>query len=351
MAEVELVDMAQNKSLGHNQTLSHQLMDALKTTLDKQQQAIILLNRRGFNTFIQCQTCQSVYECPHCAVSMTYHASRGHIQCHYCGFEAEKPQFCRVCAARDLAFMGTGTQKLEVELTQAIEGARIARIDGDVMQSKNNYRDILESFRNREIDILLGTQMIAKGLDIANVTLVGVVGADMILNLPDYRAYERGFQLLTQVAGRSGRGELQGKVLVQSWQPQHPVFEHVITQNFMNFYHDEIKRRQEFELPPFGQLFRIIVSSEDEFNAKHFLDALALNWKVAVAEQPFAEAVKLWGPAPCLIGRIQGRYRFHLLIKNLADETAHQFVAQFFRNIQPPENIQCILDVDALSLF
>lgn len=351
LAEVTLVDMAKNKQQGHTQTLSYQLMEKLKTILDKKQQAIILLNRRGFNTFIQCQTCQTVYECPHCAVSMTYHSSRGHIQCHYCGFEAEKPQFCRQCAARDLAFMGTGTQRLEQELEVALPHARVARIDGDVMSSKNQYRDILDGFREQQIDILLGTQMIAKGLDIANVTLVGVVGADMILNMPDYRAYERGFQLLTQVAGRAGRGELEGEVYIQSWQVDHPVFEHVLKQNFMGFYHDEIIRRQTYELPPFGQLFRIIVSSPDEFKAKHFLEALALNWQVAVAEQPFADAVKLWGPAPCLIARIQGRYRYHLLIKNLADESVHQFIAQFYRNIQPPTDIQCILDVDALSLF
>jgi primosomal protein N' (replication factor Y) (superfamily II helicase) len=351
MAQVDIIDLAKEREFGLRQNLSPKLIDKLKETLDKKQQAILLLNRRGFHTYIQCESCKSVYECPNCAVSLTWHQTRGVVRCHYCGHDGEKPRFCIQCGSTHLSFTGMGTQRLEAELELALPEARVLRLDGDVMQAKSKYREILDAFRKHEADILVGTQMIAKGLDIANVTMVGVVGADMMLNMPDYRAGERAFQILTQVAGRAGRGELLGEVLIQTWQADNPLFTHILAQDYAGFYADEIARRAEWQFPPYSQLFRIIVSSENDSQAKHFIEALTFNWKSALSGQRYAEQVETLGPAPCLIPRVQNRWRYHLLIRNQAGEVVHRLLGHFFRNIKPPDGLTCILDVDAQSLF
>ncbi len=351
LAEVKIVDMHKSREQGHAGSISQELLMALGDTIAAGQQAIILLNRRGFFTLILCNACDEVLQCPHCDVALTYHRFREKVRCHYCGYESHKPQFCPHCASYDLTFTGLGTQRLEEEVGELLPDARILRLDSDMMQKKFAHRDVFEAFHAHEADILIGTQMVAKGLDIPNVTLVGVVGADTAFSLPDYKSAERGFQLLTQVAGRSGRGDKPGKVIIQSLQPYHPVTQRAKDQDYEGFYEDELVRRQEFDFPPYSQLFRMIASSTDEFRARHFMKAIAINLKQVLEEATLDEVVTIMGPAPCVIPRIQGRYRYHLMIKNRYGEVAHQIVTRFFQQIQAPDEINFLLDVDAQSFL
>ncbi len=351
LAKVTIVDMHEERSLGLSSPLSTELRLALDGTLRAQEQAIILLNRRGFYTVIICDECDEVFQCPHCAVALTYHRFRDQVRCHYCGHESHKPQFCPHCASTHLSFTGTGTQRLEEEITTSFPDARILRLDSDVLKKKFAHREILEAFGNHEADILIGTQMVAKGLDIPNVTLVGVVSADTTFSLPDYKATERGFQLLTQVAGRSGRGDKPGRVIIQSLQPNHPVILRAKEQDYNGFYEDELLRRQEFDFPPYSQLFRIIVSCPDEFRARNFLKAVTIGLQQVLTESTLGETVTILGPAPCVIPRIQGRYRYHLMIKNKYGELAHQLITRYYLQVEPPEDVNFLLDVDAQSFL
>lgn len=351
LANVTVADMHQERERGRTGAFSTELQQALEATLQAQEQAIILLNRRGFYTLILCNECDEVLQCPHCDVALTYHRFRETVRCHYCGYEENKPQYCPHCASYDLIFTGTGTQRLEEEISALIPSARILRLDSDVMQKKFAHRDILEAFNAHEADILIGTQMVAKGLDIPNVTLVGVINADTAFSLPDYKSSERGFQLLTQVAGRSGRGDKAGRVIIQSLQPNHPVIYRAKAQDYEGFYQDELTRRQEFNFPPYSQLFRIIVSCTDEFRAKNFLKAITINLQQILAEATLESVVDLLGPAPCVISRIQGRYRYQVMIKNRYGDLAHQIITRFYSQVQPPEDINFILDVDAQSFL
>lgn len=351
LADVKVVDMRQVKLEGYSGVLSPDLKMAIQETLSAREQVIILLNRRGFYTLITCNECDHVFQCPHCSVALTYHRFREQVRCHYCGFENHKPQFCPHCASADLSFMGLGTQRLEEEVADAFPDARVLRLDSDVMQKKFAHRDIFEAFAAHEADILIGTQMVAKGLDIPNVTLVGVVGADSAFAMPDYKASERGFQLLTQVAGRSGRGDKPGRVVVQSLQPSHPVIQRAKAQDYEGFYEDELLNRQELNFPPYSQLFRMIVSCPDEFRARNFIKGVAINLQQILTEATLDEAVTLLGPAPCVITRIQGRYRYHIMVKNQYGPVAHELITRFYTQVEAPEDIHFLLDVDAQSFL
>lgn len=352
MAAVDVVDMRQAKSASNaGSMVSATLEQALAHTIEKGEQAILLLNRRGFYTLIICNNCQYVFECPHCSVAVTYHRFKNNVRCHYCGYEAQKPQFCTQCASFDLTFTGLGTQRLEESIKESLPEARLLRLDSDVMTKKFAHRDIFEAFGAHEADILMGTQMVAKGLDVPNVTLVGVIGADTAFSLPDYKASERGFQLLTQVAGRSGRGEKPGRVLIQSLQPSHPVLLRAQDQDYLGFYEDEIARRQEFDFPPYSQLFRLIISCPDELRARHFAEAVTMNLRQILQEATLDPVVQILGPAPCVIARIQGRFRFHVMIKNKYGQVAHEIITQFYRQVQPPPEVNFLIDVDAQSFL
>jgi primosomal protein N' (replication factor Y) len=351
MARVELVDMKQERSHGNGGTLSRRLKEELTANVESQEQSIILINRRGFYTLITCVECDYTFMCPHCTVALTVHRSRRQVRCHYCGYEADTPQFCPSCASGELSQTGVGTQRVEDELYALLPEARVLRLDSDVMQRKDAYREVFEAFSAGEADILVGTQMVAKGLDVPNVTLVGVISADASFYLPDYKSSERGFQLLTQVAGRAGRGEKAGRVVVQSVDPNHAVIQYAKAQDYEGFYQYEIAARRELAFPPFSQLFRFIVSDEDEFRAQHFIKAMGLNLLALLEKHGIQDAVELLGPAPCVISRIQGRFRFHALLKNQAGPAAHRLINGFFRDVTPPEGIHFLLDVEPQSLL
>lgn len=361
LAEVRIVDMKQERAQGNQNQLSRELADELKLNLEAGEQSIILLNRRGFYTTIQCTVCDHVFQCPNCDVAVTFHRTRNQVCCHYCGYESQRPAYCPVCTSMELSHSGVGTQRIEDEVVRKFPDARVLRLDSDVLQRKNAYVEIFETFAAGEADILIGTQIVAKGLDVANVTLVGVVSADSAFCLPDYKSSERGFQLLTQVAGRAGRGQKPGRVIIQSVQTQHMVLTHSRAQDYPSFYSEEIVEREMCGFPPYSQIFRFIVSCENEKKAQQFIQAVALHLRDAMAEAGIAQSVDiqektmtLMGPAPCVLPRIQNKYRFHLLVKNFVGSKGHRLITDFYRRATEnrlPEDLNFILDIDAQSLL
>jgi primosomal protein N' (replication factor Y) (superfamily II helicase) len=355
MADVQVVQTQSKASKGQTPNLSAQLEAALKNRIERQEQTVLLLNRRGFYTLVTCQECEHTVDCPHCSVSMTHHKKTNTVRCHYCGFETPRPQFCKHCASTRLTFTGVGTQRLEEELHQALPEATLLRIDSDSLSKKMAHHHIFDAFERHEADILIGTQMVAKGLNVPNVTLVGVIQADSAFSLPDYKATERGFQLLTQVAGRAGRGEKPGQVIIQSAFPNHRVIQRAKAQDYEGFYADELPEREQYNFPPFSQLFRLIASGENEEQVLGFMEAVALSLRntLSIFNTPTQQTVELQGPAPCVIERIQGRYRYHIMVKNAYENRAdvHQAIRAFFLETNPPETINFLLDVDAQSFL
>lgn len=358
LAKVHIVDMKQERSQGNQNQLSRALSDALKANLEAGEQSIILLNRRGFFTTIQCTVCDYVFQCPNCDVAVTFHRTKNQVCCHYCGYESQRPVYCPTCASMELSHSGVGTQRIEDEVVRKFPEARVLRIDSDVLQRKNAYAEIFEAFAAGQAEILIGTQIVAKGLDVANVTLVGVVSADSAFSLPDYKSAERGFQLLTQVAGRAGRGGKPGRVYIQSVNTQHMVLHHAQRQDYDNFYEEEIRQREALGFPPYSQIFRFIVSDENEKRAQQFTEAAALHLRQLIREgadeNPDLARMSLMGPAPCVMPRIQSRYRFHLLVKNFAGEAGHRLITHFYQRAMEsgvPKELNFILDIDAQSLL
>lgn len=350
MAGVRVVDMKREAVQGNRGYLSRDLIESLKENMEWGEQSIVLINRRGFYTVIRCGECDHVFECPNCDMALTYHKQADLVRCHYCNYETQKPEFCPRCASYSLVSSGVGTQRVEEEIRQKVPGISVLRIDSDVLQKRHAYREVFEQFARGEADVLLGTQMVAKGLDIQNVTLACVVAADSTFSLPDFKSAERGFQLLTQVAGRSGRGEKPGRVLLQAVMPDHPVIQHAGRQDYESFYEEEIQSREQLEFPPFSQLFRFIVSSETE-NGFQFAVAAAEHLRITLAKEGIGDATDLIGPASCVIARLQGRYRYHFLVKNKAGRKGHKAVTEFFLSARPPEGMHFLLDVDAQSLL
>lgn len=356
LAEVKIVDMKQERAQGHQGQLSRSLIQELGKNLEAGEQSIILLNRRGFFTTIQCTVCDHVFQCPNCDVAVTFHRTRNQVCCHYCGYENERPVYCPVCASMELSHSGVGTQRIEDEVVKKFPDARVLRLDSDVLQRKNAYVEIFETFAANEADILIGTQIVAKGLDVANVTLVGVVSADSAFCLPDYKSAERGFQLLTQVAGRAGRGQKPGRVIIQSVQTQHMVLTHSKNQDYQSFYDEEIIQREMCGFPPYSQIFRFIVSCENEKKAQQFIQAATLHLRdmMKASGDGLDQKMTLMGPAPCVLPRIQNRFRLHLLVKNFAGEAGHRLITDFYRRATEarlPEDLNFILDIDAQSLL
>ncbi|MFQ5888951.1 MAG: primosomal protein N' [Gemmatimonadota bacterium] len=299
--------------------LSARLRSALAARLARGEQTILLLNRRGFSTFLQCPACGKVWSCRRCNVSLTHHRRPPRLLCHHCAFETAVPERCDECGAEDVSFTGLGTEQVEARIGEEFPDARVARMDVDTTRRKDSHRMILERVRQGKIDILLGTQMIAKGLDFPEVTLVGVINADVGLNLPDFRASERTFQLLAQVAGRAGRGREPGEVLVQTSRPGHAALRTAAAQDFVGFAELELAERREAGYPPYRRLANLVVSGRSE-EAVAEAALRAADWTHGLIEDRRLVGIDLLGPAPCPIDRLRGRYRWHFLLK--ADRAA-----------------------------
>lgn len=348
---VSVINMQNHGKAAYKNLISKPLQTAITETLEKGQQVILLINRRGFSTYTQCQACGHVIECPHCAIPMIWHAKDQLLKCHYCNHTEYFPDFCPSCGSDAFKNSGVGTQKIEQYIKELYPENKVERIDSDILTRKGEHIRLLEKFQRGEIDILVGTQMIAKGLDNPNVTLVGVISADASFNLPDFRASERGFQLLTQVAGRAGRGEFSGSVIFQTYNPDYYALASAKSQNYKEFYDTEIVAREEFDYPPFSQIIRIILSSENNFRAEKSAQEIVLRLATMIDKFGVSERLEVLGPTACVIERINGLYRFQILIKNKLGEKGHSFISSFIGKITMPRDIRMAVDVDPLDIL
>ncbi|HHW43753.1 MAG TPA: primosomal protein N', partial [Desulfotomaculum sp.] len=307
LPRVKTIDMRQEIRAGNKSLFSRQLREAMTERLSRGEQIILFLNRRGFSTLVVCRECGLVLKCPHCDISLTFHSS-GRMRCHYCHYSVLAPSLCPGCGGRYLAYLGAGTQKIEQEIRELFPDAGVMRLDGDTTARRGAHREIIEGFRRGGAGILIGTQMVAKGLDLPGVTLVGVIAADLSLFMPDFRASERTFQLLTQVAGRSGRGDREGEVLVQTYSPHHYAVTCAVNHDYQGFYRQEMTLRRSLGYPPFTHLCRILVSGRKEEEVQEAAAAIA----------GLIQGVDMLGPAPAPLTRIKDRYRWHLVLKSHA---------------------------------
>lgn len=350
LPDVSVIDMKSERVDGNWGLFSRTLVEKTKQTVQKGEQVIFLINRRGFSTYTQCMECGEVLECQKCAIPLIYHSQSNSWKCHYCGYEIKNPK-CQKCSSEELENFGAGSQRVEEIAKKVFEGLRIARLDSDSLSKKNEHVEILEKFQKGEIDILIGTQMIAKGLDNKNVTLVGVINADLSFNLPDYRSSERGFSLLTQVAGRSGRGENKGKVIFQSYNSENMFLQKAKEQDYLSFYEKEIELREEFDYPPYAKIIRVILNSNEEFKAEHSSVEIAKHLSDYIKKLNLDERIIILGPSPCVIGKIRGEYRYNILIKNKLEQKGHDTILGFLRRVILPNDIKMVVDVDPSDIL
>ncbi len=347
MPPVRIVDMriaAQQE--GKPVLFSRELVEAIRIRLDRAEQTIIFLNRRGFSSSLVCPECGYVSECDHCSVGMTYHKAQARLVCHICGDEKPAPLRCPACQSPEFRYAGAGTEKIEEVMTKLFPKARIERMDSDTMRRKNAHRDVLSKFRTGKIDVLIGTQMIAKGLDFPNVTLVGVVNPDHALHMADFRAGERVFQLLTQVAGRAGRGEAAGEVIVQTYTPHHPAIQAARRMDFEGFCDQELAFRKEMGYPPYTHLTCITLRGKNES------DVQAAAEKLFKCLEKCAEGKASLSPAmPAPVARMRGEYRWQILLRAARTKTLNEAVRAAFGMVKLPKTVKVTVDVDATSLL
>ena len=363
MPESVLVDMREEFLNGNRSIFSQLLIQGLADCLANSEQAILLMNRRGFASHVFCRACGYVVTCKNCSVAMVYHQKsaiknpgrptepEGFLACHHCGYQLGNPKECPSCRSQFIKQYGLGTQRVEVELRSRFPDARILRLDSDITTKKDAHEKILTDFSDGGADFLIGTQMVAKGLDIERVTLVGVLAADAGFNMPDYRSTERGFQLLTQVAGRAGRGKRPGKVILQTYNADMPTILWAQAHDYASFYAAEIEARQAYNYPPFSQLLRIVVAAEDAEQAERECDLIVEELGNYLEDSRDLSQIEILGPAPCLLERLRNKYRVHLIIKNREGEAGRKAIIEFFRNRKSESGAFVALDVDALDLI
>jgi primosomal protein N' (replication factor Y) len=334
--------------------LADLLVDAVRGRIQRSEQTILLLNRRGYANFVQCRECGFVWQCPNCNVSLTFHRRRARLTCHYCLHEEPSPQHCPACGSKDLSFKGIGTEQVERAVAETFPHARIARMDVDTTSGKWSHHQILTRVERGEVDILLGTQMIAKGLDFPNVTLVGVINADVGMNLPDFRATERTFQLMTQVAGRAGRGPKGGEVFIQTALPNHYAVVAATEHDFVGFAGREMEVRREPAYPPYSRLVNVVISGLEEAPTQEAA-AAAAEWVAGLLASRRVRDVALVGPAPCPIDRIRGRWRWHFLLRSPGAKTlgkVSRYFAERWRPKAPKSaDLRVIIDRDPVQLL
>ncbi|MFN6492892.1 primosomal protein N' [Nostoc sp. DedQUE03] len=344
---VEIVDMRQELQQGNRSIFSRSLQAALQELQERKQQGILFIHRRGHSTFVSCRSCGYVLECPHCDVSLAYHHTEEKapelLRCHYCNYARSHPKFCPDCSSPYLKFFGSGTQRVTQELARQFPELRLIRFDSDTTRNKGSHRTLLTRFANGEADLLVGTQMLTKGLDLPQVTLVGVVAADGLLNLSDYRASERAFQTLTQVAGRAGRGEDPGRVIVQTYTTEHQVITAVRSHDYYSFSQAELEQRQALNYPPFGRLILLRLSSLDPIQVQNTAQVIA----TALSTE---EEFEILGPAPASILRVANRYRWQILIKFAPDALPQLPDWEEVRSLCP-SSVSLTIDVDPINIM
>jgi len=350
LPKVEIVDLREEVRLRTTYGAIHrQLHQAIHETLVAKGQIILLLNRRGFSTQIQCPACGEPVKCPNCDVSLTHHKTEEIALCHYCDYQIPVPRECPKCRFASIRYSGFGTQKLETEIKSRFPNASVLRMDTDTMQGHGAHERALSQFRSGQVQILLGTQMIAKGLDFPNVTLVGVINADTALHLPDFRAAERTFHLITQVAGRTGRGERGGRVIIQTFSPDHPAILAAAKHDFNKFVQQELPVRKLLGYPPYSKMIRIVVRGENEAKTLEFAKTYAeqLQSACSAMKSPFT----LLGPTPPPFAKLRNFYRFHILLRSAAGESLRECVRSVSLALKTPPEIQWIIDVDPVDML
>jgi primosomal protein N' (replication factor Y) len=348
LPQVQLIDMRM-KSERTTGAISIPLQQAITETLASDGQVILMLNRRGFATNIQCPSCGHVVACPDCDLPLTHHRDGSKAVCHYCDHQIPTPPWCPECKFDGIRYTGMGTQRLEMEVKARFPSTTVARMDSDTMRRPGSHERVLTEFREGRLKILLGTQMIAKGLDFPNVTLVGVINADTALHFPDFRAAERTFQLVTQVSGRTGRSQRGGRVVVQTYTPEHLAIQFASRHDFEGFAIEELKQRERFAYPPLGRLARIIVRGPEEAATEKF--SQQIGDQLEALRQKQALSVRILGPAPPPMYKLRGLYRFHLLLQSSEAGVLGPMLRRILADMKPPAAIQFIVDVDPLDML
>jgi primosomal protein N' (replication factor Y) len=325
MPPVKIVDLRDEFRKGNRSIISDALFESITETLGSQKQVMLLLNRRGAATFVSCRDCGHVEGCPNCGIPLTYHPAAGQVlMCHHCGYQKPAPVICPDCKSLAIKFFGLGTQRAEIEIKKLFPGATIARMDHDTTSKRGSHEEIFHDFKNEKFDILIGTQMIAKGWDLPNVSLVGVISADTMLNIPDFRSAEKTFSLLTQVAGRTGRGFHPGSVVIQTYNPENFAIQSAAKHNYEGFYEQEILSREKYSYPPFSNLIKLTYGNPDvkkvEIEAQRIFTLLSEYIGIcATARKPISKEaenqIKILGPTPSFIEKMAGKYRYQLVIK------------------------------------
>lgn len=316
LPKIGVVDMKKELDVGNTSIFSNELISELKKTIRNGNQAILFLNRRGYANFVSCRKCGYVFKCNDCDISLTYHKYKNSGVCHYCGYETAIPKTCPECGNENIKPFGTGTQKIEEELKMILPDVKTLRMDKDTTSKKGSLEKMLNKFKDKEADILIGTQMLSKGLDFENVTLVGILSADMILNFPDFKSFETTFQLITQVSGRAGRSDKEGKVVLQTYDTDHYAIRHAINYDYESFYNDEVKIRKAFGYTPFSNMMRVVVSGENEVVVKKGIDNLHSSLVYLLKERGIDKFDFILGPNPCSISKIKQNYRWQILFKD-----------------------------------
>jgi primosomal protein N' (replication factor Y) (superfamily II helicase) len=347
MPLIRIIDMRQEarKHQSGPAILSGKLRLAMEARLAAGEQTILFLNRRGFARNILCPECGYVASCRHCSTTMTLHRSDDRLVCHICGFSQLPPRKCPECSSRSIVNAGYGTERVEEVMRQVFHGARITRVDTDSMRKKNQLRDTLNAFQAKKIDILIGTQMIAKGLHFPNVTLVGILNSDVGLHIPDFRAGERTFQLITQVAGRAGRGELEGEVVVQTYTPHHPAIQFGRHHDFEGFAEQELAMRRQFGHPPYVHLALVTVRSVHQERAEFSLKTLHSR-----LSRDLPEGVKMTDPLPSPLVKSHDQWRFQVLLKSVGVRRMARHIREVMKSLTFPPDVIVTVDVDPYSL-
>lgn len=354
LPEIKIVDMREEMKKGNRSIISSELREMLAECLEKKEQAILFLNRRGYSTFLLCRRCGFVAKCPHCHLSLVYHWQGNILSCHYCRYKEKLPFSCPSCHNLRLSFSGTGTEKVENEIRNLFPQARLRRMDLDTTKKKDIYHEIYHAFKNEKIDILIGTQMIAKGFDFPKVSVVGIINADTALHLPDFRAAERTFQLVIQVAGRAGRAEIPGKVILQTYYPEHYALIAAAEHNYVQLYAQEIKLRKELGYPPFVYLARILLRGEKEEKvhvlATEIAEKIKSQQKLSKIRGGYLKGIEIIGPTPAAYPRIAGKYRWQILLKSRKDASLKQILDPL-KDLYHSNSVQVSFDVNPLDML
>jgi len=351
MPEVKIIDLTQEYSPFKKNSVTKFLSNSINQAIERKEQIILLLNRRGHSSHIFCRSCGYIQLCKNCSVPVVYHKNKDIMVCHHCGYTTSSNKLCPQCNSAHYKHYGIGTQQLEEEARKTFPEARIMRVDKDQLSRKNEYIRFWNDFASHKADILIGTQIVAKGLDLKDLTVVGVVLADTTLNFPDYIASERTFQLLTQVTGRAGRGQKKGNVFIQTYQAENPLFKFIQEHDYKGFYNSEIKQRMDFNYPPFTTLSRIIFQSYDETECINYANNSLKELLNINNEMCEKNENNFLGPAPCFFTKLHGKYRYHILCKIKNEEKVSSLFSIFLKRLKRNSKVELIIDIDSVNLL